>query len=152
MMTDQTSRLMARALELAREALASGDHPYGSVIVGARAELGELGERNRVVSTTDPTAHSETMTVRAAARLWGLDGLAGSTLVTSYEPCPMCLGAILEAGVARLVIGVRRPVGAAPLGDYTVEALLGLLGRAEDLKVEEFPVTEELAAFYASVA
>jgi tRNA(adenine34) deaminase len=149
MMSDEieTAQLMTRALDLAREALASGDHPYGSVIVGAD---GVLGERNRVVSTSDPTAHSETMAIRSAARAWGLAGVAGSTLVTTYEPCPMCLGAILEAGVARLVIGVRREVGAAPLGDYTVEAMLGLLGRAGDIAIEALAASGDLTTFYAS--
>ncbi len=148
-MSDLSAQLMAQALNLAREALASGDHPYGSVIVGAHAVL---GERNRVVSTSDPTAHSEAMAIRSAARVWGLAGLAGSTLVTTYEPCPMCLGAILEAGVKRLVMGVRRQVGTAPLGEYTVEVLLGLMGRADDIQIEAFPATRDLTAFYAQVS
>jgi tRNA(adenine34) deaminase len=148
-MSDRTAQLMTQALSLAREALASGDHPYGTVIVSGQAVL---GERNRVVSTSDPTAHSESMAVRSAAREWGLAGVAGSTLVTTYEPCPMCLGAIIEAGVGRLVMGVRRQVGAAPLGEYTVEALLDLMGRASDIQIEAFPQTSDLTGFYASVS
>lgn len=151
-MSDQaarTAQLMAQALDLAREALASGDHPYGAVIVGDHAVL---GERNRVVSTSDPTAHSESMAVRSAARQWGLAGVASSTLVTTYEPCPMCLGAILEAGVRRLVMGVRRQVGSAPLGEYTVEALLSMMGRADDIEIGAFTPTKDLTAFYASVS
>jgi tRNA(adenine34) deaminase len=147
-MSDQIAKLMAQALDLAREALANGDHPYGSVIVGQAV----LGERNRVVTTSDPTAHSETMAIRSAARAWGLAGVAGATLVTTYEPCPMCLGAILEAGVCRLVIGVRRTAGTGPLGDYTVEALLGLMGRTGDIEIEAFPVTSELTVFYSSAS
>jgi len=108
-----------------------------------------LGERNRVVTSADPTAHSETMAIRSAAQEWGPDGVAGAMLVTTYEPCPMCLGAILEAGVSRLVIGMRREVGAEPLGEYTVEALLRLVGRSADLAVESPAPTPELAAFYA---
>jgi tRNA(adenine34) deaminase len=146
-MSDQTAELMAQALDLAREALASGDHPYGSVIVGGQAAL---GERNRVVSTSDPTAHSETMAIRSAALAWGLAGVAGSTLVTTYEPCPMCLGAILEAGVSRVVIGVRRQVGDRPLGAYTVEALLELTGRTGDIQIETFPAAGDLAVFYSA--
>src|ERR1700728_3542419 len=116
------------ALEQARQAERAGDHPYGAVIVTGR---GTIAERNRVESAPDPTAHSEVMAVRAAARQWGLPALAGATLITSFEPCPMCCGAILEAGVARLVIRARRTVGEAPLGDYRVEALLAMLRRAD---------------------
>jgi tRNA(adenine34) deaminase len=64
------------------------------------------------------------------------------------EHLSMCCAAILEAGVGRLVIGARRTVGEAPLGDYRVEALLAMLGRAGDLAVETL-VLPEIAEFYA---
>lgn len=143
--TGSETDLLLAALDAAREAKGAGDHPYGSVLVTA---AGKLAERNRVESTPDPTAHSEVMALRTGALQWGLASLAGSTLVTSFEPCPMCLGAILEAGVARLVIGGRRAVGEAPLGEYHVEALLRMLGRAGDLVVETMPLPE-IADFYA---
>jgi tRNA(adenine34) deaminase len=137
--------LLRVALEQAREAERAGDHPYGSVIV---TEQGSVAERNRVESTPDPTAHSEVMAVRTAALEWGLPRLAGATLVTSFEPCPMCCAAILEAGVGRLVIGARRTVGEPPLGDYSVEALLAMLGRLGDLAVETVALPE-IADFYS---
>ena len=137
--------LMRVALEQAREAGRAGDQPYGAVIVTGQ---GTVTERNRVESTPDPTAPSEVMAVRTAARQWGLPALAGATLITSFEPCAMCCGAILEAGVTRVVIGARRTVGEAPLGDYRVEALLAMLGRAGDLAVETLALPE-VAEFYA---
>jgi tRNA(adenine34) deaminase len=137
--------LLRVALERAREAERAGDHPYGAVIVTGQ---GTVTERNRVESTPDPTAHSEVMALRTAARQWGLPALAGATLITSFEPCPMCCGAILESGVGRLVIGARRTVGEAPLGDYRVEALLAMLGRDGDLAVETLALPE-IAGFYA---
>jgi tRNA(adenine34) deaminase len=145
-MSDTRETLMRAALDQAREALEAGDHPYGAVLVTA---AGTMVERNRVMSTTDPTAHSEVMAIRSAAKAWGLASTAGSLLITSYEPCPMCLGAILEAGVAELVIGVRRTVGEPPLGDYTVEGLLALLGRGADIAVSSGALGDEAARFYA---
>jgi tRNA(Arg) A34 adenosine deaminase TadA len=145
-MSDTPETLMRTALDQAREALEAGDHPYGAVLVTA---AGTMVERNRVVTTTDPTAHSEVMAIRSAAKAWGLASTAGSLLVTSYEPCPMCLGAILEAGVAALTIGVRRTVGEPPLGDYTVERLLALLGRGADIAVSCGVPGDEAAQFYA---
>ncbi|HEX4189945.1 MAG TPA: nucleoside deaminase [Marmoricola sp.] len=146
-MTDETpfrTELLA-ALDQAREADGVGDHPYGSVII---TEKGELAERNRVESTPDPTAHSEVMALRTAALRWGLDSLRGGTLVTSYEPCPMCCSAILNAGISRLVVGARRTVGEPPLGDYNVEALLALTGWAEPIEVVTVELPE-IAAYYA---
>jgi tRNA(adenine34) deaminase len=142
---DSKVELLLAALGQAREAQEAGDHPYGSVVVTA---AGTVAERNRVESTPDPTAHSEVMALRTAALRWGLGALAGATLVTSFEPCPMCLGAILEAGIGLLVIGGRRVIGEPPLGGYSVEALLGMLGRGADLPVETIALTE-IDAFYS---
>jgi tRNA(adenine34) deaminase len=133
------TELLRLAVEQARAAERAGDQPYGAVLV---AGPGTVAERNRAASAADFTAHAEVMAVRSAARAWGLPALAGSLLVTSFEPCPMCTGAVLEAGVTRLVIGGRRTVGEPPLGDYTVEALLALLGRAGDVTVETLTLPE----------
>jgi tRNA(Arg) A34 adenosine deaminase TadA len=142
-------QLMGDALALAQVALDAGDHPYGAVVV---TSYGTVVERNRVVSNTDPSAHGEVMALRSGALRWGTSSLAGSLLVTSFEPCPMCLGTIMEAGVATLVIGARRTVGEAPLGDYTVEALLALMGRSADLEIVTGPLEAEVAAFYAKLS
>ena len=141
-MTDRDDLLAA--LAQAQIAEAAGDHPYGSVIQTAH---GSLAERNRVESTPDPTAHSEVMALRTAALTWGLESVRGATLITSYEPCPMCCSAILNAGVTRLVIGARRSLGEPPLGDYNVEALLALTRWPEPIEVVTVEVPE-IAAFY----
>jgi tRNA(adenine34) deaminase len=147
-MNAEREHLMSRALDLAREAGDAGDHPYGTVLV---TSLGTVAERNRVVSTNDLTAHSETMAIRAATAAWGLAAPSGGVLVTSYEPCPMCLGAILEAGIGELVIALRRPVGEPPLGDYSVEALLAMLGRTGELTITSGVLAARAEQFYAPV-
>ena len=53
---DKYAGYMKQALEQAAIARQAGDHPYGSVLVGP---AGVIAERNRVVSGSDPTAHSE---------------------------------------------------------------------------------------------
>jgi tRNA(adenine34) deaminase len=145
--SDHTEQ-MRDALTMARQAQQAGDHPYGAVIVSGS---GTVAERNRVVTTSDPTAHSEVMAIRTAASRWGSDSLGGATMVTSFEPCPMCLGAIMEAGIRSLHIGARRTVGQAPLGDYTVEALLALMGRTGDITVAHGPLADELGEYYATL-
>jgi tRNA(adenine34) deaminase len=143
--TRSDAELLRVTLEQAREAAQAGDHPFGALIISGQ---GTIIERNRVVSTPDPTAHSEVMALRTAALEWGLPSLAGSTLVTSFEPCPMCCGAILEAGVGRMVIGARRHIGEPPLGQYSVEALLAMLGRSDDIIVDTLELPE-IAEYYA---
>jgi tRNA(adenine34) deaminase len=69
---------------------------------------------NAPISEADPTAHAEIRALRAAAAHCGNYRLPGSTLYVTLEPCPMCVGAILHARVARLVFGAADPkTGAA---------------------------------------
>ncbi len=73
-----------------------------------------LGEGwNQVLDTSDPTAHAEVVAIRAAcARLQSFD-LSGATIYCSCEPCPMCLGALLWARIARVVFAASQNDAAA---------------------------------------
>ncbi len=75
--------------------------PFGCVIV-KDGEVISTGS-NHVVSENDPTWHGEIEAIRAAARKLGTFNLAGCTLYTSGEPCPMCAGAIHWARIDRVV-------------------------------------------------
>lgn len=95
---------MARALELAREALADGDVPVGAVVVDASGSVIGVG-RNTRERDADPTGHAEVVALReaAAARAsWRLDDC---TLYVTLEPCTMCAGAIVQARIDHLVFG-----------------------------------------------
>lgn len=96
-MNDQT--WMQQAIDEARRA----DDPFGSVIVRDGAVL--ASEPNRVDSTNDPTAHAEVCAIRKAAPGGGRNTLAGATLYTTCEPCPMCAAACVWAGIDRIVFG-----------------------------------------------
>ncbi|HRH36557.1 MAG TPA: nucleoside deaminase, partial [Catalimonadaceae bacterium] len=52
---------------------------------------------NRVLADQDPTAHAEVVAIRRACEVLGTFQLDDCILVTSCEPCPMCLGAIYWA-------------------------------------------------------
>src|SRR5438034_1083493 len=54
----------------------------------------------------DPTAHAVILTIRAAARKLGTRRLSDVTIFTTNEPCPMCVGALLETQVRALVFAV----------------------------------------------
>ena len=57
---------------------------------------------NQVTSTNDPTAHAEMLAIRQACRKLGDFELKDCELYTSCEPCPMCLGAIYWARIAKI--------------------------------------------------
>jgi guanine deaminase len=100
------ARWLARAIELATLNVADGGGPFGAVIV-RDGELVAEG-RNRVTADLDPTAHAEVTAIRAACRAVGSFSLAGTTLYTSCEPCPLCLSASLWARVDRVVFAADR--------------------------------------------
>ena len=56
----------------------------------------------------DPTAHAEVQAIRAACKTLGTFSLAGATLYTSCEPCPLCVSAALWARVDRVVFAADR--------------------------------------------
>jgi tRNA(Arg) A34 adenosine deaminase TadA len=62
-------------------------------------------EHNVVWRTTDATAHAEVTAIRAACRAASSVKLAGATIYSTTEPCPMCFAAIHWAGIARIVYG-----------------------------------------------
>ncbi|MBN9606166.1 MAG: nucleoside deaminase [Actinomycetales bacterium] len=100
-------RWLARAVQLATENVAAGGGPFGAVVVAADGTL--LGEgQNRVTRDLDPTAHAEVVAIRAACRTAGDFSLAGASLYTSCEPCPLCLSAVLWARLDRVVYAADR--------------------------------------------
>jgi guanine deaminase len=94
---------MARAIQLSVDNVNAGGGPFGSVVVRNGAIIAE--GVNRVTSTNDPTAHAEVSAIRAACAKLGAFELKGCDLYTSCEPCPMCLGAIYWARLARVYFG-----------------------------------------------
>ena len=94
-MQQTDEQLMQRAIDAGRAALRQGDEPYGAVVVRGDAVVEGC---NRIHSAVDPTAHAETEAIRNAAREWGTIDLSGAMLYASFEPCPMCVGAMLASG------------------------------------------------------
>jgi tRNA(Arg) A34 adenosine deaminase TadA len=94
---------MRMAIEKARAGIAAGQSPFGSVIVRGGEVL--ACEHNLVWATPDATAHAEVTAIRAACRKVRDIKLAGSTLYSTTEPCPMCFSAIHWAGIDTIVYG-----------------------------------------------
>jgi len=97
-------RHVGRALELAREAAARGDEPFGSVLV--RGDEVVLEARNAVNTAEDIRRHPELELARRAAAEMTPGERRETVMYTSTEPCPMCAGAIRIAGLGRVVYSV----------------------------------------------
>jgi guanine deaminase len=140
---------MRRAIALSRqnlETMAGG--PFGSVVVKDGRIVGE--GRNDVLATNDPTAHAEIVAIRAAARRLGTFDLAGCEIYTSCEPCPMCLGAILWARIARLFYANdRADAKAIGFDDDAFYREVALPPDRRSLKMERVLADEARAVFKA---
>jgi tRNA(adenine34) deaminase len=99
---------MGEALRAARAAGRAGEVPVGAVVFdrdGRRLASGS----NRTLRDLDPSAHAEIVALRRAARRAGNHRLAGARVYCTLEPCPMCLGALVQARVAALVYAAADP-------------------------------------------
>ena len=99
---------MRRALEQAQEAARYDEVPVGAVLVDKGGELLARGY-NQPISTSDPTAHAEIVVIREAANRWQNYRLVDTTLYVTLEPCAMCVGALVQARVGRIVFGALEP-------------------------------------------
>ncbi len=138
--------LMAAALAEARRAAAAGEVPVGAIVAIDGAIVG--AGHNRPIAAKDPTAHAEIVALRAAAAALGAYRLPGADLYVTLEPCPMCVGAIIHARIARVFYGARDEKAGAfgsvfDLGrdgrmNHRVEVLGGLMEAPASALLKEF--------------
>ncbi len=109
---------MRTALTQAQIAVGSGEVPVGAAVL-VDGDVIAVGH-NRSISDVDPSGHAEIVALRAAAQTLQNYRLPNATLFVTLEPCIMCVGAIVQARVGRVVFGA-----------YDEKA--GALGSATDL-------------------
>ena len=103
---------LQQAIDLAVENARSGQGgPYGAVVVKDNRLIAASG--NKVTTNIDPTAHAEVMAIRLACKRLNDFQLQGCILYSSCEPCPMCLGAIYWARLAKVYFACSRHDAAA---------------------------------------
>ncbi|MGH9486025.1 MAG: tRNA adenosine(34) deaminase TadA [Terriglobales bacterium] len=106
------SAWMEEALKLARAAELAGEVPVGAVVVAQNGEMLGRGY-NRTLLEVDPSAHAEIVALREAAWRAGNHRLSGATVYVTIEPCLMCVGALIQSRIARLVYGADEPKAGA---------------------------------------
>ena len=108
--TDEQSAFMNKAMSLAVQSVANGGGPFGAVVVKNGYVVGE--GYNRVVLDNDPTAHAEVVAIRQACQRLETFDLSDCELYTSCEPCPMCLFAVVWAGIKKVYyVNTRQEAG-----------------------------------------
>jgi guanine deaminase len=99
-MQGSDNKFMQLAIELSLNSVKHGGGPFGAVVVKDGQVVAQTS--NSVTLDNDPTAHAEVNAVRAACKALQTFDLSGCVMYTSCEPCPMCLGAIYWARIAKI--------------------------------------------------
>ncbi len=102
---------MRQALREAQRAWREQEVPVGAVVVQGGRVVARA--HNRPIQLNDPTAHAEILALRRAARRLGNYRLTACTLYVTIEPCAMCVGAIVQARLERVVFGANDPKAGA---------------------------------------
>jgi tRNA(Arg) A34 adenosine deaminase TadA len=131
--------------------VADGGGPFAAMVV--RGDEVVADGVNRVTRDLDPTAHAEVVAIRAACRQLDSYVLSGTVLVSSCEPCPLCLAAALWARVDGVVYAADRDDAAD--GGFDDRAFYELFDRPRDtwsVPVRQVPVEDATSPFRAWLA
>lgn len=140
-------RFLQQAVDLACKNVNS-EHggPYGAVIVRNNRVIAASG--NRVTPNLDPTAHAEVMAIRLACQVLGDFQLTDCILYTSCEPCPMCLGAIYWARLAKVYYACNRfDAAAAGFDDEFIYDELAKKPQQRSIEMQHLPLNNAQAPF-----
>ena len=102
-------RFMREAIRLAEKAKKRGEVPIGAVVVYEGRIIGR--GYNLRTKLQMATAHAEMRAIDRACRRLHSWRLPGAELYVTLEPCPMCMGAILNARIDRVYFGAYEQKG-----------------------------------------
>ena len=145
-MSAHDAAFMQVALEQAAESAEAGEIPVGAVVV-VSGEVVATGQ-NRSIRDSDPSAHAEVVALRAAGNTLSNYRLTDATLYVTLEPCAMCIGAIVQGRVTRVVFGAYDPKAGAvgsvidlsdsPAFNHRFEIMGGVLAEECGAVLKEF--------------
>ena len=141
-------RLLAAAIDLARQAREAGNHPFGALLAIDGQVI--LTAQNTVHTDRDPTAHAETNLVSAAIAQLTPEQIGRSVLYTSCEPCAMCVGKMYWAGVRSVVYALpATELARLAGGDFLVECRTLFARASEPVQVNGPLLVDEARAVHA---
>lgn len=117
----QVQQHLRTAHAVALQAMASGHHPFGAILVAPDGETVLLRQAN-----VDTVNHAEAVLAREAARQFAPALLWDCTLVTTVEPCAMCAGTQYWAHIGHLVYGLNETDLLAQTGHHVLNPTLAL--------------------------
>ena len=141
-------KFMKEALKRAKKGLAQGEVPVGAVIVheGRVVSSGY----NRRTRTQTAISHAEMYAIDRACKKFGSWRLPECDLYVTLEPCPMCMGAALNARVRKIYFGAYEQKGRSMTAELAASNLLNHTLEVEG-GVLEAECSEVLSGFFRSM-
>ena len=102
---NEDQKWMKIAIQEAKKAVNEGEVPVGAILVKNGMIIAKA--HNRPITKNDATAHAEILAIRKAGKKEKNYRLVGTTLYVTLEPCLMCLGALINARIERIVFGAK---------------------------------------------
>ena len=109
---------MELAIKEARKAAQRDEIPVGAIIKETSGKIIAI-ESNRTIELCDPTAHAEINAIRHACRERKQLYLYDCTMYVTLEPCMMCLAAIVNSRIEKLIYGLPSPKYGAFSSNYS---------------------------------
>ena len=128
-------KFMREAIRLAKRAKERGEVPIGAVVVLDGKVVGR--GYNLRTKLQMATAHAELRAIDRACKKYGSWRLPGAELYVTLEPCPMCMGAALNARIDKIYFGayeqkgrsLTRELAEANLLNHRIEVMGGVMER-----------------------
>ena len=118
--SEHDRKYMQLALKQAQLAADSNEVPVGAILAIDNKVIAQ--DHNRTIMNFDPAAHAEVLVLRQAATMQRNHRLLNSTLYVTLEPCLMCVGAMIQARIERLVFAASDPKSGAVGGVMDLSA------------------------------
>lgn len=119
---DEKIKFMREALKRAKKGLSQGEVPVGAVVVYEGKVI--ASGYNRRTKTQMATSHAEMYAIDRACKKLKSWRLCGCDLYVTLEPCPMCMGAMLNARIRKLYFGAYEQKGRSMTAELAASNLL----------------------------
>jgi tRNA(Arg) A34 adenosine deaminase TadA len=89
--------IISTLLQLQQESIDAGNPPFSAVIIVDDKVISYSHNKSR--TSGNPLDHAEMLAIQLAINNYGAEILIKSHLISSNEPCPMCIGACIWSGI-----------------------------------------------------
>ncbi|HZX36016.1 MAG TPA: tRNA adenosine(34) deaminase TadA [Thermodesulfobacteriota bacterium] len=124
-------KFMTLALREAEKAGKRNEVPVGAILALDGRVIARGHNRKEFSVSQDPTAHAEIIALRRAAKKLKSWRMTKASLYVTLEPCLMCMGAIIQSRISRIVFAAFDPKAGACGSLYDVSNDLRLNHRVE---------------------